>query len=58
MQAEGKLVTSAPALTRTMKGLNPMTQADSVHSTPPIRTPAEQASCCLLSTVDKLAVHA
>jgi hypothetical protein len=40
MQAEGKVSTSAPALTRAMKDANPMTQADSVHSTPPTNTSA------------------
>jgi hypothetical protein len=39
-QAEGKLGTSAPALTRATKDANPMTQADSVLSTPPTNTSA------------------
>jgi hypothetical protein len=39
-QAEGKVRTSAPALTRTTKGLNPMAKATRVHSTPPTNTSA------------------
>jgi hypothetical protein len=37
--SRGEASTSAPALTRTMKGLLSMTQADSVLSTPPTNTP-------------------
>jgi hypothetical protein len=44
MQAGGKLDTSAPALTRARKGLIKMTQADSVHSTPPTNTSANTPS--------------
>jgi hypothetical protein len=35
---------SAPALTQAMKGLNPMTKATRVHSTPPTSTPTSQNS--------------
>src|SRR3982074_963104 len=39
-QAEGKLATSAPALTQATKGLSPMTQADCMLSMPPPSTSA------------------
>jgi hypothetical protein len=57
LQAEGKLRASAPALTRTMKGLLSMTQADSVHSTPPTNTPVDPTRRCFLSSAAGLAVQ-
>src|SRR5712664_2160293 len=38
--SRGEAVTSALALTQATKDANPMTQADSVHSTPPTNTSA------------------
>ena len=37
--SRGEAVTSAPALTQAITEPNPMTQADRVHSTPPLNTP-------------------
>ena len=47
--------TSAPALTRTMKDGNPMTQADSVLSTPPTNTPVDTTRRHFLSQAAGLA---
>ena len=48
--SRGEASTSAPALTQAMKGLNSMTRADSVHSTPFTNTSVDPTRRRFLST--------
>jgi hypothetical protein len=46
----GRTESSAPALTQTMKGSNPMDQANRVHSTPQLNAPVDPTRRSFLST--------